>query len=248
MEWEHQQPDVTEKPLHLDKMITMSVMPPVTPQMGQKKTPAEKTLPDSEKKKKAKKKKSKGGEVAGLSASTEKKMGLKETALRQVLNVAFGSLDEPAPPGVQAEAISLQEARPGEGEWMEEMSEVIPPRESRGMTPVADFAKLTVSVGTPEWQEVSTPPVLPPVPEQAGPQDVEMAVPGPNTIVLEEEEAEVALEEPTFGVPRRRLTPAEEVELKKYQAQWDVQDRMEIRRIEKIACETKAYEALLQAE
>ncbi len=47
------QQDETEKPPDLDKMVTMTDMPPVTPQAGQKGTPTEQTLPDSEKKKKA---------------------------------------------------------------------------------------------------------------------------------------------------------------------------------------------------
>ncbi len=56
-------------------------MPLVTPQMGQKKTPTEKMLPDTGKKKKAKKKKSKGGpeEAVGPSTSAAKKMGLHGT-------------------------------------------------------------------------------------------------------------------------------------------------------------------------
>ncbi len=51
--------------------------------------------------------------------------------------------------------------------------------------PILDFAKLRVS--TPERREVTTLPVLPPMPEQAGPVDVEMAA---------EETEETATEEP----------------------------------------------------
>ncbi len=192
------QPDIMEKPPDLDQTITVSAMLPATPQMWQKKTPTEKMPTNSEKKKKAKKKKLKGGEVAGLSMSTAKKMGPKEATLkealdevmlRDVLDVALGVLDEPAPPGVQVEAVSLQEAAPVEGEWMEMVDEAAPPREARGMTLVADFARLTVSMGMPKRQEVSTLPVMPPVPEQAGPQDVEMAAPEPDTVILEEDAA-----------------------------------------------------------
>ncbi len=92
-----------------------------------------------------------------------------------------------------------------EKEQMEEMSEAVPHIEAQGTMPIANFAKLSVSAGTPERQEVSTPPVLPPVQEQAGPQDVEMVETGPNTVVSEEDEAEL-----TFGEPSRKLTPAEE--------------------------------------
>ncbi len=85
---------------------------------------------------------------------------------------------------------------------MEEESEAAPPREAWGTTPVMDFAKLSVSAGTPERQEVSTPPVLPHVSEQAAPADVEMAA--------EEPEAEGVLGEVQlmFGKSEKRLTPA----------------------------------------
>ncbi len=60
---------------------------------------------------------------------------------------------------------------------MDEDSEAAPPRDARGTMPVMDFARLTVS--TPERWEVTTspelPPVLPSVPEQAAPANVEMA-------------------------------------------------------------------------
>ncbi len=80
--------------------------------------------------------------------------------------------------------------------------------------PVADFAKLSVSAGTPERQEVSTLPVLPPILEQAAPQDVEMAVAEPETEdVLGETEL-------MFGKPHRDLMPAEEVQYQQYQKEW----------------------------
>ncbi len=187
-------------------------------------------------------------------------MGPKQTALRQALDVAFGSLDESAPPGVQAEDVSLQEAVPVEGERMEEASETALPREAICTTPVADFAKLTVSMGMPEWQEVSTPPMLPPVPEQVGPQDMEMAAPELDSIILEEEvmpevspmeapqpqakkpSQQAKSPEPTFGTPQRRLTPAEEAMLEKYQAQWDggAQKRYE-RTARPVTCTTGGY-------
>ncbi len=62
-----------------------------------------------------------------------------------------------------------------------------------------------------EWQEVSTPPVLPPVQEQAGLQDVKMATTGLDTVVLEEDEAKLM-----FGEPPRKLMPAEEAEYQRY--------------------------------
>ncbi len=95
---------------------------------------------------------------------------------------------------------------------MEEASEAVLPREAWGTTPVLDFAKLSVSAGTPERQEVSTPPVLPPMPEQAAPADVEMAMAEPEVRdVLGEMELR-------FSKPERHLTLAEKIqyqELKK---------------------------------
>ncbi len=152
-----------EKPPDLDKTVMMMDTPPVTPQAGQKEMPTEKTLPDSEKKKKTKKKKkSTGEEAVGTSASTLKKAGPKvtalqeardEIALREQLDAQFGPLAEPAPWGAQAPAVSLQEVALKGGEQMEEASEAVPPREARGTTPVANFAKLLVSAGTWERQK-----------------------------------------------------------------------------------------------
>ncbi len=91
------QPHETEKPLDLDKMVMMTDTPPVTPQAGQKVTPAEEMPPNSEKKKKTKKKKkSKGEGVAGMSASTPKKTGPKVITLQQALDeiVLREQLDE----------------------------------------------------------------------------------------------------------------------------------------------------------
>ncbi len=126
---------------------------------------------------------------------------------------------------------------------MEEMSEAVPPREAWGTMPVANFAKLTVSAGMLEWQEVSTLPVLPPVQEQAGPQDVEMAVTGPDMAVLEEEEVEL-----TFGEPPWKLTPAEEAKYQRYQDEWDAQDQVECQQLEKLAHANKVYNAKAQAQ
>ncbi len=72
---------------------------------------------------------------------------LDEIVLREQLDEQFGPLAKPAPPGVDAPVVSLQEVAPTEGEWMEEPSEAVPSRESWGTTPVADFAKLSVSAG-----------------------------------------------------------------------------------------------------
>ncbi len=47
-----------------------------------------------------------------------------------LLDTLFGPLAEPAPPGVQAPAVSLQEVMLKEGEQMEEASEAVPPREA----------------------------------------------------------------------------------------------------------------------
>ncbi len=109
---------------------------------------------------------------------------MDEITLREELNQKFRELPEPeqpAPLGVQAPAVSLQEAALTEGEWMEEDSGAAPTREAWGTTPILDFARLTVS--TPERQEVTTlallPPVLLPVSEQAAPVDVEMATEEP---------------------------------------------------------------------
>ncbi len=115
-----------EKPPDLYKTVMMMDTLPVMPQAEQKKTPTEEMPPDSEKKKKTKKKKkSKGGEAAGVSASTPKKEGPKATTLQEVLDEfllreqldqEFGMLPEPALPGVQAPAVSLQEVAPKKGE------------------------------------------------------------------------------------------------------------------------------------
>ncbi len=113
--------DRTEKLPDLDKMFT-----PVTPQA--EKTPIKETPPSSDKKKSKKKKKAKRGEAAEMSTSTPRVPGPKETALQEALDEivlrdqldeAFGKLPEteqPAPLGVQAPAISLQEVTPMEGE------------------------------------------------------------------------------------------------------------------------------------
>ncbi len=102
---------------------------------------------------------------------------------------------------------------------MEKVSGAMLPREARGMTPVADFAKLSVSAGTPERQEVSTLPVLPPMPEQAALQDIEMAATEPET---EDVLGEMEL---MFGKPARDLTPAEEVQYQQYKKAWEEQDK-----------------------
>ncbi len=65
---------------------------------------------------------------------------------QEQLEEQFGELPESEP----APAVSLQEVAPMEGKRMEEKSEAVPPREARGTTPVLDFAKLSVSAGTPE--------------------------------------------------------------------------------------------------
>ncbi len=196
--------DRMEKPPDLDKMVT--------PQADQEKTPIKEMPPDSDKKKKTKKnKQAKGGEAAGASTSMPKEAGPTATVLQEALDQLllteqldqeFGKLPEPAPLGVQAPAISLQEVVPMEGERMEEASEAVPPREVWGTTPVLDFTKLSVSAGTPERQEVSTLPVLPPVPEQAALQDIEMAATEPET---EDVLGEMEL---MFGKLKRDLTPA----------------------------------------
>ncbi len=90
---------------------------------------------------------------------------------------------------------------------MEEESEVAPRREAWGTMPILDFAKLSVSAGTLERQEVSTPPVLSPVPEQAAPADVEMAVAEP------EEEDALGEAQLMFGKSEKRLTQGEKARL-----------------------------------
>ncbi len=78
---------------------------------------------------------------------------MDEIALREELDQQFGTLpkpEQPAPLGVQVPAVSLQEVALMAGERKEEESEAAPPREARGTTPVMDFAKLSVSAGTPE--------------------------------------------------------------------------------------------------
>ncbi len=121
---------------------------------------------------------------------------MEEIAAQEDLEWDFGKLPEPeqpAPPGVQAPAVVLQETAPTKGEQMEGDSEAAPPRDAWGTTLVLDFARLRVS--TPERREVTTPPVplpvLPPVQEQAAPAEVEMAV---------EEAEETAMEEPEEDV------------------------------------------------
>ncbi len=63
--------------------------------------------------------------------SMAKKMGPKEAALRQVLDVVFGSLDGSAPTAMQAADVSLQETTPMEEEWAEAVDEAAAPREVR---------------------------------------------------------------------------------------------------------------------
>ncbi len=87
------------------------------------------------------------------------------------------------------------------------------------MTPVLDFAKLSVSAGKPERQEVSTPPVLPPVLEQAAPQNVKMTMTEPE---MEDVLGEMEL---MFGKPERELTLAEKIKYQEYKKQWEEQDK-----------------------
>ncbi len=102
---------------------------------------------------------------------------------------------------------------------MEEESEAATPREAQGMTPVADFAKLSVSAGTLERQEVSTPPVLSPVLEQAAPADVEMAA-------AEPEEGDVLGHmQLMFGKLKKQLTPGEKARLEELRKQWAKQEK-----------------------
>ncbi len=95
---------------------------------------------------------------------------------------------------------------------MEEESEAVQPREARGTTPIADFAKLSVSM--PERREVTTPLVLPPMPEQAVPADVEMVAeePGEGDVLGE---AQLM-----FGRKEKDLTQGEWAELKEWRKQW----------------------------
>ncbi len=155
---------------------------------------------------------------------------MDEIAVREELDQQFGKLPEPeqpAPLGVQALAVSLQEAAPMEEERMDEESEAAPPREARGTTPILDFAKLMVSML--ERQEVTTPPVLPPVLEQAAPADVEMA---------EEETEETATEEPEegdvlgdaqflFGKKDNDLMQGERANLEEWRKQWAAQKKLD---------------------
>ncbi len=104
-----------EKPPDLDKMITVLATLPVTPQTWQKETPTDKTPTESEKKKK-KKKKSKEGEAAGLTTSMARKVGPKEAALREALDVSFGKLDEGmVAQAAQALGVPLHDVAPVEG-------------------------------------------------------------------------------------------------------------------------------------
>ncbi len=64
-----------------------------------------------------------------------------------------------------------------------------------------------------------------------------------DTEVLEEDEAELM-----FGELPRKLTPAEEVEYQRYQAEWDRQDRAEHQQQEKITHANEEYNAQLQAQ
>ncbi len=125
-------------------------------------------------------------------------MGPKEAAPRDALDVAFGPLDGGSgPQAVQAADVSLQEAAPME----KEQDKTVLPREARGTTPVADFARLTVSMGTPEGQRVSTLPVMPSVREQIAPQDIEMTALERDTIILREEAAGTSGVPSVEGVP-----------------------------------------------
>ncbi len=66
---------------------------------------------------------------------------------------------------------------------------------------------------------------------------------GPDTVVLEEDKAELM-----FSEPSRKLTPAEEAAYKKYQAERDEQDRLEHERLQRIGRKADEYTAVLQAQ
>ncbi len=66
---------------------------------------------------------------------------------------------------------------------------------------------------------MSTPPVLPPMPEQAAPADIEMAVAEPEVgDILGEAEL-------MFGKPERYLMLAEEIRYQELKKQWDKQEQ-----------------------
>ncbi len=138
---------------------------------------------------------------------------MDEIAAREQLDQDFGKLPEPEQPPplcVQAPAVVLQETAPTAEEQMEGASEAVQPREARGTTPILDFARLTVS--TLDRREVMMPPVaqevLPPLPEQVAPVDVEMAA---EEVATEETEEEDVLGEAQalFGKKEKDLTEGE---------------------------------------
>ncbi len=88
---------------------------------------------------------------------------------------------------------------------------------------------------------MSTPLVLPPIQEQAGQWDIEMATEGPEMEVLEEVEL-------LFGKPSRELTPAEKAKYWQYEAEWDEQDQLEHEQQERIAHTSEEHNAKWQAK
>ncbi len=136
---------------------------------------------------------------------------MEEIAVWEDLEQKFGELPEPeqpAPPGVQAPAVVLQQT-PTEEEQTGGDNEAALPRDARGTAPIMDFARLTVSML--EHQEVTslTPQIeLPPVPEQAAPDEVEMAA---EEVVSEEPEEEDGLGEvqALYGKDEKDLTEDE---------------------------------------
>ncbi len=141
-----------EKPPDLDRMVTMtkSEMPDETPEAPQAEKMPIKEMPPSSKKKKSKQiRKAMREGAAEASTSMLRVPGPKkaafqeaideialredETAVREELDRDFGKLPEPeqpAPPGVQAPAVILQETAPTEGEWMDEDSRAALPRDA----------------------------------------------------------------------------------------------------------------------
>ncbi len=89
--------------------------------------------------------------------------------------------------------------------------------------PVMDFARLMVL--TPERQDVTTPPVLPvlpPVPEQAVPANVEMAAEEP-----EEEEDVLGDAQMMFGKKEKELMEGERAQLQERRKQWAAQKNVD---------------------
>ncbi len=152
---------------------------------------------------------------------------MEEIQAREDLEQQFGKLPEPeqpAPPGVQAPAVVLQET-PMEEEQMGGDSEAALPRDARGTTPTMDFARLQVLMQD-RWEVTSPTPVitLPPVPEQVVPDEVEMAAEEAATEEPEKEWSVFGEVQAFFGKDEEDLDEVEQADLAEHTKRWQAEE------------------------